>query len=111
MLFHVYDWIGNLNDILQHNNYTIHTSGLYCAEATESSPIIIFSRDELIEMDEHADVGRLIGLCGAIGLLTCVCSVMAFKLASQTRYYAIFQPKPEQEEGIPPEYTQSNVEV
>ena len=110
MLFHVYDWARNIDDLLSDVNYTLHTSGLYCVEATEDAPIVIFSRDELIEMDPHGNVGQLIGLCGAIGILTCVCSIMAFKLASQTRYYAVFQPKPEQE-GIPPQYTQTDVEV
>ena len=110
MLFHVYDWVRNIDDLLSDVNYTLHTSGLYCVEATENAPIV-FSHDELIEMDPRENIGQLIGLCGAIGLLTCVCSIMAFKLASQTRYYAVFQPKQEQEEGIPPEYTHTDVEV
>ena len=110
MLFHVYDWIGNIDDLLRLGNFTTHNSGLYCTEATETHPIVVFSRNELIELDQNENAVRLVGLCTAIGLLTCVCSIMAFKLASQTRYYAVFQPKPE-EEGIPPEYSQEGVEV
>lgn len=111
MLFHAYNWIGNLQDLLSESNYTLYDSGMYCVKATDNDPALIFSHRQLIEMDEHADVGQLIALCGTIGLLTCVCGVMAFRLASQTRYYAIFQPKPEQDEGIPPGYTQSPVQV
>ena len=109
MLFHVYDWIGNLADILTLDNYTIHSSGLYCTEASEASPVVIFSRDELIEMDEHGNVRELIALCSAIGVMTCACGIIAYKLASHSRYYAIFQPP--KQEGIPPEYSETEVEA
>jgi hypothetical protein len=109
MLFHIFDWTESTQALLRGFNYTLHGEGMFCVES-EGKDIFIFSKDELIHMDQHQNVGQLIGLCGAIGLLTCMCSVMAFKLATQTRYYAIFQPKPE-EEGIPPQYTQQPVQV
>ena len=108
MLFHVYDWIGDIRNVLMLDNYTVHTSGLYCVEASESSPAVIFSKEELLEMDEHENVRQLIALCSAIGLLTCICGVMVYKVASHSRYYAVFQPK---QEGIPPEYSERDVEA